>query len=165
LSTRVSARCCESLLEEGALPVIFHLIKSCNRSTPHIELIRIAVSVLLNVAANPSTAEALYPEEYVDTVAELMGMFKEKDEIFVKTVKILLCQCRDVPRRRELLQTPNLLKRLDAIYTAMDRKAKAELQYIEKINYNLPADKKKPLPAPGAYRHLRTLIALIANAQ
>ncbi len=37
-------------MEGRALPVIYTLIRSCNRSVPHMELVKFSVSVLLNVA-------------------------------------------------------------------------------------------------------------------
>ncbi len=47
--TRLSPECCEQMVEGHALPVIFKLIKSCNRSVPHMELVKYSISVLLNV--------------------------------------------------------------------------------------------------------------------
>lgn len=40
LSTQVSKHCCASFAEGGATGVLFGLLRSCNRSQPHQELLR-----------------------------------------------------------------------------------------------------------------------------
>jgi abnormal spindle-like microcephaly-associated protein len=40
LSTQVSKHCCTSFAEGGASAVLFGLLRSCNRSQPHQELLR-----------------------------------------------------------------------------------------------------------------------------
>ena len=50
VATRLSWRCCERLVEVNAVGVIYRLILSCNRSLPHMELIKFSVSILLNLA-------------------------------------------------------------------------------------------------------------------
>lgn len=48
--TRLSEVCCQQVVENGALPVIFKVIKKCNRSLPHLEVIKYSLSILYNVA-------------------------------------------------------------------------------------------------------------------
>ena len=38
------------MVKNGALPVIFKVIKKCNRSLPHLEVIKYSLSILYNVA-------------------------------------------------------------------------------------------------------------------
>ena len=49
VATRLSPRCCERLVEVNAVHVVYRLIQSCNRSLPHMELIKYAANVLLNL--------------------------------------------------------------------------------------------------------------------
>lgn len=48
--TRLSEVCCQQVVKDGALPVIFKVIKKCNRSLPHLEVIKYSLSILYNVA-------------------------------------------------------------------------------------------------------------------
>ena len=48
--TRLSEVCCQQVVKDGALPVIFKVIKKCNRSLPHLEVIKNSLSILYNVA-------------------------------------------------------------------------------------------------------------------
>ena len=50
VATRLSPACCERMVEVNAVSVIYTLISSCNRSQPHMEIIRLAISILLNLA-------------------------------------------------------------------------------------------------------------------
>lgn len=47
LSTQLSRRCCEAFAHAQAADILFTLLRSCNRSTPHQELLRY-VAVLVN---------------------------------------------------------------------------------------------------------------------
>jgi abnormal spindle-like microcephaly-associated protein len=59
------------------------LIRSCNRSTPHQELLKHALVVLLNVgrhkALAPNVAEG---DDCTDILIDLMQMFRDKRSIF-----------------------------------------------------------------------------------
>ena len=48
--SRLSPRCCERLVEGQAVSVLYQLIRSCNRSIPHMEIIKYTISILLNLA-------------------------------------------------------------------------------------------------------------------
>ena len=47
--TRLSEVCCQQVVKDGALPVIFKVIKKCNRSLPHLEVIKYSLAILYNV--------------------------------------------------------------------------------------------------------------------
>jgi len=47
--TRLSVNCCERMVEQRAIPIIYALIDSCNRSAPHVKLLQTALSILLNI--------------------------------------------------------------------------------------------------------------------
>jgi hypothetical protein len=50
VSTSLSPRCCERLVEAGAEEVIVRLMRSCNRSLPHMEIITYCIAILLNLS-------------------------------------------------------------------------------------------------------------------
>ena len=50
VSTRLSPICCERLVAANAVSVIFRLIRSCNRSLPHMEIIKHSMAILINLA-------------------------------------------------------------------------------------------------------------------
>ena len=50
VSTSLSFRCCEKLIEDNALPVIFRIVNYGNRSLPWISIKQMAFSILMNLA-------------------------------------------------------------------------------------------------------------------
>ncbi|KAM4860799.1 abnormal spindle-like microcephaly-associated protein [Thomomys bottae] len=94
--TRLSPLCCENMATSGAVPKIFVLIRSCNRSVPCMEVIRYAIQVLLHVAKYEKTTSAVYEvENCVDTLLELLQMYREKpgDKIADKSGSIFTKTC------------------------------------------------------------------------
>lgn len=67
VATRLSPACCERMVEVNAVGVIYTLISSCNRSQPHMEIIKLAVSILLNLAKVPTSLHCLF-HMYIVTV-------------------------------------------------------------------------------------------------
>jgi len=94
LSTQLSHRCSRAFAEAGASKVLFTLIRSCNRSTPHQELLKHALVVLLHVARHHDLASSVATTagaEAADTLIDLMQMFRDKKSIFGKGYWITLC--------------------------------------------------------------------------
>jgi hypothetical protein len=50
VATRLSSACCEKFVSVNAVHVIYRLMKGCNRSQPHMELLKYSVTILLNLA-------------------------------------------------------------------------------------------------------------------
>ena len=90
LSTQVSVRCCQAFTDAQASSILFGLIRSCNRSTPHQEILRHALVVLLNVARHTHLASfvAQSPES-TDVLVDLMQMFRDKQPIFSLSCELL----------------------------------------------------------------------------
>ena len=53
VAKRLSEVCCENFTSEQqcAIPIIYSMMRSCNRSQPHLELLKVALQVLRNVCA------------------------------------------------------------------------------------------------------------------
>ena len=90
LSTQLSRPCCESFAHAGAASILFTLLRSCNRSTPHQELLRIALIVLLNVGRHEHLAPILAASpDSTDALIDLMQMFRDKKSIFILASELL----------------------------------------------------------------------------
>ena len=90
LSTQVSVKCCQAFTEAQASSVLFGLIRSCNRSTPHQEVLRHALVVLLNVARHTQLAAFVaQSSDSTDVLVDLMQMFRDKQPIFSLSCELL----------------------------------------------------------------------------
>ncbi|XP_038063476.1 abnormal spindle-like microcephaly-associated protein homolog [Patiria miniata] len=122
--SRLSAACCERLVEGQAVPVIFTLIKSCNRSLPCMEVIKYSVNILLNLTKYPPTAHAVFEEpESISMILDLMQMYREKGaQIFSKVCTLMGILSQDTRRAQIILSAPKNKERLLGINRLTERK-------------------------------------------
>ncbi|XP_063422495.1 abnormal spindle-like microcephaly-associated protein homolog [Mytilus trossulus] len=153
VATRLSAACCEKFVSVNAVHVIYRLMRGCNRSQPHMELIKYSVSILLNLAKYEKTVYEVYNVDgSVDTLIELMQIYREKGAIFNSTCMLLgilgmLDKCR-----MEIHQDKKLAEKIRSIHLLTARKHKidegrqlrqARLLAAKSFNCSLPIHHKK----------------------
>uniref|UniRef100_A0A670IVM8 Assembly factor for spindle microtubules n=1 Tax=Podarcis muralis TaxID=64176 RepID=A0A670IVM8_PODMU len=154
--TRLSPVCCESMVQNEAVPTIFTLIRSCNRSVPSMDVIRYSVQVLLNLSKYEKTTEAVYTvENCVDTLLDLLQMYRERagdkvsekgGSIFTKTCCLLALLSKD--SRRASVSSSRVVTRLQSLFKLTARKhqmdarrmlAKQKLAAYKNGHFSVPA--------------------------
>eukprot|EP00970_Alexandrium_tamarense_P012190 scaffold2811_cov188-Alexandrium_tamarense.AAC.6 len=88
-TTMQSVDCCKYFTEANAHYSFFYLIGSCNRSSPHLELLMSILQTLTNVASHPSTVPPLATVEAVDILTDLVQMFRDKSRLFALSSSLL----------------------------------------------------------------------------
>ncbi|MEE6512282.1 hypothetical protein FKM82_019234 [Ascaphus truei] len=136
--TRLSSVCCESMAQSGAVTTIFILIRSCNRSVPCMEVIKLSVQILLNLSKYEKTTRAVYEgESSVETLLDLMQMYREKagdkltekgGSIFTKACCLLAILSLDTQRARGIRGLPRVADRIYSIYRLTSRKHKMDAE-------------------------------------
>lgn len=115
-STRLSALCCVLFTEANAATILLDLIRSCNRSVPHVELVQCILLTLDNVSRYrklvPSFADCNSAEIFLDK----MQMFRDKDGIFCLSTSLLNCIAKCNPVVEEFCALHEHLKRLKALH-------------------------------------------------
>ncbi|VDI49418.1 abnormal spindle-like microcephaly-associated protein [Mytilus galloprovincialis] len=153
VATRLSAACCEKFVSVNAVHVIYRLMRGCNRSQPHMELIKYSVSILLNLAKYEKTVYEVYNVDgSVDTLIELMQIYREKGAIFNSTCMLLgILGMLDICRM-EIHQDKKLAEKIRSIHLLTARKHKidesrqlrqARLLAAKSFNCSLPIHHKK----------------------
>ncbi|XP_069593468.1 abnormal spindle-like microcephaly-associated protein [Ranitomeya imitator] len=132
VATRLSSVCCERMAQSGAVKTIFTLIRSCNRSIPCMEVIKLSVQVLLNLSKYERTVLAVYKvENSIDILLNLLQIYREKagdkvsdkgGSIFTKTCCLLSIFALNTQRAREICAIPKALDRVCSIYKLTARK-------------------------------------------
>ncbi|XP_073498962.1 abnormal spindle-like microcephaly-associated protein isoform X2 [Phyllobates terribilis] len=132
VATRLSSVCCESMAQSGAVKTIFTLIRSCNRSIPCMEVIKLSIQVLLNLSKYERTVLAVYEvHNSVEILLDLMQIYREKagdkvsdkgGSIFTKTCCLLSIFALNSQRAREICAIPKALDRVCSIYKLTARK-------------------------------------------
>jgi len=126
VSTRLSQKCCIAFSRAGAYNILYNLIRSCNRSLPHVELLQFILMTLLNVSKYPELISRIATSEAIDILLDLIQMFRDKDsilcfastllEVLVLNEDILAVQCQKRENLKRITGVHNLcLKKVTLI--------------------------------------------------
>ena len=88
-STRLSRKCCLAFSEAGAPSILYNLVGTCNRSLPHIEILRYVLLTLNNVALHPDLVPSVATDNSANVFMDLLQMFRDKDDLFHLSVNLL----------------------------------------------------------------------------
>ena len=125
--TKWSFSCCERLVEHRAVPIIFQLIRSCNRSKPHLVVLHHSLRILLHLARCPSTISCIFDEpDSLSLLVELLQMYRDKSDIFASACQLLIALCRDQGLAHLVLKEKQLVSRIDGIHRLLERKSKLD---------------------------------------
>jgi abnormal spindle-like microcephaly-associated protein len=134
LSTSVSSRCASAFAECGASTILFSLIRSCNRSKPHQELLKHALVVVLHVARHESLApKVAIAEHSTDVLVDLMQMFRDKKEIFGLACELLCRLIQASNEAKSICCGSDMRKRLTGLLAIVERKYRVE-QKVKKVS-------------------------------
>uniref|UniRef100_A0A7S4IHQ8 Calponin-homology (CH) domain-containing protein n=1 Tax=Odontella aurita TaxID=265563 RepID=A0A7S4IHQ8_9STRA len=81
-ATRLSDQCCVAFAGAGAPSILYALVRTCNRSLPHMELLHHVLLTLKNVAEYSELIDSVATANSVDILMDLLQMFRDKDDIF-----------------------------------------------------------------------------------
>jgi len=92
-STRYSKECCTLIADSGGTPALLAFMRSCNRSKPHAEMLRLALAALHNVARWRDLVGLIVgAPECVAVLSERLQMFRDM-EVRVVCVRACVCVC------------------------------------------------------------------------
>lgn len=114
VSTRLSVSCCEQFVDARATLVLYRLMRTCNRSKPHLDLLTTALRVLVNITAHDQLIPRVCPSSnHVEILLNLVvQVLREKEEPFHLALRVLRRVCGQVSRFRTQCNSPDNVKRL-----------------------------------------------------
>jgi hypothetical protein len=125
--TRMLPQLCGKVVDQNAVPVLYQLIQSCNRSQPHLVLVQTCLSVLFNLAQNVYTRRSVFaPTNCVDILAELLQIYRDKDRIFLLVTSILNLGCTMVGFAGHMRTLRDVTSRMRSVRDIMAHKSEAE---------------------------------------
>jgi abnormal spindle-like microcephaly-associated protein len=89
IATRLSEVCCESFVLAGAPDILFSLIRTCNRSLPHVKLLHGVLLTMCNVAQYCHLLPSMATSYGVEILLDLVQMFRDKEPIFCLVIALL----------------------------------------------------------------------------
>ena len=106
---------CKLIVDSSIQDKMFSIIRSCNRSSPHMELIRVILSVLGNIALHPSLLSQLANVKALDALTDLVQLFRDKSNIFALSSCLLEQMLLNNSRLMSSYSTQENKKRLRGI--------------------------------------------------
>lgn len=88
-STRLSVKCCEVFTDAQASKILLDLIRACNRSLPHVELVHWILLTLENVGRHDQLLHCFSDCKSAEVFLDKVQMFRDKDGIFCLSVSLL----------------------------------------------------------------------------
>ena len=138
LFTCSSKRCCEAFENAAAAHVLFTLLRSCNRSTPHQELLRLGLIVLLNVGRHGHLAASVAEvPDAAEALIDLMQMFRDKKNVFILATELLSRLVHASTDVKDLCNTALYRKRIDGIRHIIERKHRLEVR-VSAVSSKVP---------------------------
>ncbi|KAG0624633.1 hypothetical protein M758_3G262500 [Ceratodon purpureus] len=144
MATEHSKHCCERLAEGGAVTKLLMLIQTVNRSPPHEQVLKHALSILANLARFPNLAFLIAGEaDSINIIVEQLLIFRNKEEVFSKAMKILLHVCR-TPGCVDIIQKDLVvIRRLHNVAVLLERRFEVEKRNLEKLAPSTPTPVRK----------------------
>jgi hypothetical protein len=120
-STRLSVVCCQLFTKVNAANILLHLIQSCNRSVPHMELKEHILLTLENVSRYPTLVQSFAHYKYAEVFLDNVQVFRDKDGIFCLAVSLLDRISKANPSVAEFCSSHEHLKRLKEVFRVVNR--------------------------------------------
>ena len=122
--TRLSPECCKIFIRNDALGILYNFIAQCNRSVPHMDLIKYCLKIFTNLAKYIETViYVLEPDKSLFILVNLLVAYQSNNpSIFmdVCVLFILLAQWRTLSEH--LLSQKNFIENLQTIYSKLERR-------------------------------------------
>ena len=88
-STRLCRSSCKSFTETSTPKILYDLIRSCNRSIPHMELLQHVLNIFLHVSVHVDLLPRILHKDCVEVWVDVIQLFRDKDHIFYSAALIL----------------------------------------------------------------------------
>ena len=120
--TRLSKEWCILIVNHDAVVKLYDFIKTCNRSKPHLEVLKLVVKVLFNLCQYPETADEMFSKpEMNEILLDMLQSYREVDAILNLTLEIIWIECQYEQFSVKLNKNTELKRRLTSVANLLDR--------------------------------------------
>jgi len=88
-TTSKSIDSCKLLLKASGQDNLLSLLASCNRSSPHLELVRVVLHIFKNITGHQASLSVLVTREVMSKMTDVVQMFRDKADIFELSTLLL----------------------------------------------------------------------------
>ncbi|XP_074655688.1 uncharacterized protein LOC141909201 [Tubulanus polymorphus] len=138
IASRYSWTCCERMVGGNAVHVLFTLIHNCNRSVPHMEIIKYIISILINLAKCKRTQRYVYESSNsLSILVELLQHYLGKGIVFTKTCTLIAILAQDEDRAKHMAADKANMDKIVSIQNITERKNQLREKYQKQKNSNV----------------------------
>lgn len=136
-ATRFSVDCCEVFTNANAAKILLDLIRACNRSLPHVELVHWILLTLENVGQHTTLLTGFADCKSAEVFLDKVQMFRDKDGIFCLSVSLLQRIIFADQGVADFCGMHEHLKRLKGIYKLSSRRTRPATTLTKKKTENI----------------------------
>lgn len=116
------------LVEHNVVNIIFQLIKSCNRSQPHMEVLKHGLNIVENLSLDADTIGSVFwAPGGIEIIVDCAQVYRDNEVVFESVVNILLTHLeQDENRRRIVKGMAPEVKKLSGVLLVMQRRVDRE---------------------------------------
>lgn len=138
VATANSIVCSDLVVGCGAIPILYHLMDSCNRSEPHKQLVRLSIQCLANLCNAPFYGgrflSAVYVgPESVRVLADALVHVSDCGDTASAVVTIIQAFVASNKRQADIARS-GTMKRLEFAHSTIERRSKKALGTATSIN-------------------------------
>lgn len=123
--TRLSPECCLIFTREGAIEILYQFIMNCNRSVPHMDLVKLCLQILINLSKYSQTVEyILSPAGSCLLLLNLLQAYQSSNpSIFMDACIIFILLSQHEAISEFILRQDNFIKKITSIHSILERRA------------------------------------------
>ena len=123
--TRLSPECCLIFTREGAIEILYAFIMNCNRSVPHMDLVKLCLQILINLSKYSQTVEyILSPAGSCLLLLNLLQAYQSSNpKIFMDACIIFIILSKHESISEFILREDNFIKKITSIHSVLKRRA------------------------------------------
>ena len=127
---------CVEAVEQNAVGALFKLMRSCNRSQPHLLLIENGLSILRNISKCWRTAPHVYTHaQCAEVLLEVMQVYRDIPKLFRAVVSLLHHGVRHFPNFAMVInKRPEHVQRMKGVYSLLKRKTEGARKVAKTSN-------------------------------
>lgn len=123
--TRLSPECCLIFAKEGATEILYNFILNCNRSVPHMDLIKFCLQVFINLAKYTQTVQCiLEPTGSLSILLNLLQAYQiANPSIFMDVCILFILLAQNEHLKSRLVNQESFIKKLTTINSTLKNRA------------------------------------------
>lgn len=122
--TRLSPECCSQFTREGAHDILYTFMQNCNRSVPHMDLVKICLQIFINLAKYTETVcQVLEPSYSLAVLSNLIQSYQSSNPaIFMDVCVLFILLVQSKPLSDHLNNQECFIKKLQSLHTILERR-------------------------------------------